>query len=402
MTSDLSECDPTPIGASPARIRMNPQPPVERLDLLASLSHEARNALNVMLGLAQILAREDLTTDQRTMLQHIRDAGRSLLNLLNDILDFSKMESGQLAVQVQAFDVTTVLARIQSFLAPSAQEKGLDLMVQDCRRNPVTLSGDPHRLEQILINLGSNAIKFTEQGGVIILVTERCLGDDSQRLRFEIHDSGIGIQPERLDDLFEPYIQADASIARRFGGTGLGLSISKRLVDLMNGTIGAASLPGRGSCFWFELSFGRVSQPVLPPPEHEPAWHNVAHPRLSGLHVLAVDDSRANLMLLERALKLEGATIVTMTAADEAMQILKAMPHQFHVVLMDIRMPGMDGVAATQLIRQHPVLSGMPIIALTGGIMPEELHDARAAGVNDFIVKPLDMEKLVGVLRAYH
>jgi len=169
----------------------------------------------------------------------------------------------------------------------------------------------------------------------------------------------------------------------------------------MDGTIGAASLPGRGSCFWFELPFGRASQPVLPPSEHESAWTNGAHPRLSGLHVLAVDDSRANLMLLERALKLEGAMIVTMTAADEALQILKAMPHRFHVVLMDIRMPGMDGVAATQLIRQHPALSGMPIIALTAGIMPEELHDARAAGVNDFIVKPLDIEKLVGVLRSF-
>jgi len=398
----LSEFDLTTLGVSPARTRMNPQPSAERLDLLANLSHEARNALNVMLGHAQILAREELTTDQHAMLQHIRDAGRSLLYLLNDILDFSKMESGQLAVQVQDFDVKDVLIRIESFLGPSAREKGLDLMIQDCRRNPMPLSGDPHRLEQILINLGSNAIKFTEQGSVIVLVTERCIGDDRQRLRFEIHDSGIGIQPERLDDLFEPYIQADASIARRFGGTGLGLSICKRLVTLMDGSIGAASLPSRGSCFWFELSFRRASQPILSPSDNQPAWQNGAGSRLSGLHVLAVDDSRANLMLLERALKLEGAMIVTMTAADEAIQILKAMPHQFHVVLMDIRMPGLDGLTATQLIRQHPMLSEMPIIALTAGILPEELHVARAAGVNDFIAKPLDIEKLVGILRTFH
>lgn len=225
----------------------------------------------------------------------------------------------------------------------------------------------------------------------------------AQRLRFEVSDTGIGISPAALAQLFQPFTQADASTTRRFGGTGLGLSISKRLVEMMGGTIGASSTPGAGSTFWFELPLARVATdaPTHTPPITAPAPAAPRGPRLSGLRVLGVDDNRLNLFLLERALQLEGASVHLAADGQQALQTLRAHPGGFDVVLMDIQMPVMDGLTATREIRQDPALRDLPVIALTAGVLGEEREAARNAGMDDFLAKPLDLTAMVAMLRPY-
>ncbi|MFM8445534.1 MAG: ATP-binding protein, partial [Methylococcus sp.] len=229
---------------------------------LATMSHEIRTPMNAVLGLAQLLEREPLAAEHREMIQRIRAAGRSLLGIINDILDFSKIEAGQLVLDRQVFALAGVLKHLENLLGASAQAKGLTLMTA-APPLPGRLVGDSLRLEQILINLTGNAIKFTSEGEVSIRVLPLELTATTARLRFEVRDTGIGLNPEARDKLFQPFTQADSGISRRFGGTGLGLSISKRLVELMGGLIGVESEPGQGSTFWFELPFMRET-PAAP------------------------------------------------------------------------------------------------------------------------------------------
>ncbi|MFM8442039.1 MAG: ATP-binding protein, partial [Methylococcus sp.] len=264
--------------------------------------------------------------------------------------------------------------------------------------------GDSLRLKQILLNLVSNAIKFTDQGAVSVRVRPLALTKTAARLRFEVSDTGIGIAPEALARLFQPFTQADASTTRRFGGTGLGLSICKRLVELMGGTVGATSEPGAGSTFWFELPCERAAAALAEAPAASAADGNTAPttgPRLQGLRVLGVDDNRMNLFLLERALKLEGASVLLAADGQQALQILEANPRGVDCVLMDIQMPVMDGLTATRRIRAQPELRHLPVIALTAGVMAEERERALAAGVDDFLAKPLVLETMVAMLRPY-
>ena len=360
-------------------------------EFLANMSHEIRTPMNAILGLTQILEREHLTPDQRDMLQKIGDSGAGLLHIINDILDFSKIEAGQLKVERCAFELSPVLNQLEALLTGSAAGKGLELRIEP----PVGLAGpvigDPLRIKQILLNLVSNAIKFTEQGTVTVGIRPLELTETAVRLRFEVSDTGLGIAPAALAKLFQPFTQADASTTRRFGGTGLGLSICKRLVELMGGTIGATSELGAGSTFWFELPFERTATVAAP-----------AGPRLQGLRVLAVDDNRINLFMLERALKLEGVGRVQLAAdGQQALQTLEADPQGFDCVLMDVQMPVMDGLTATRLIRGHAELRTLPVIALTAGVMAEERERAEAAGVTGFLAKPLELAAMVTMLRPY-
>ena len=365
-------------------------------EFLAHMSHEIRTPMNAVLGLAQVLARENLSAGQRDMVERIRNAGQSLMAILNDVLDLSKIEAGQLRIEPRPFDLAALLANVDSLMGQVARSKGLALRVQMPEPPPGLLLGDGLRLEQVLFNLVGNAIKFTERGEVSLRVRSLETREAELRLRIEVRDTGIGIAPEALGRLFSPFTQADAGIGRRFGGTGLGLSICKRLVELMGGSIGADSQPGIGSTFWFELPLQRASEGEFVTPRATPAVPS--GPRLAGAHVLVVDDSAMNRDLVERALALEGASATLAADGQQAVQLLKTRPDGFDAVLMDVQMPVMDGLSAMRVIRGELGIIDLPIIAFTAGVRDDQQVAAREAGANDVLPKPMDLEEMAQLM----
>ena len=367
-------------------------------EFLANMSHEIRTPMNSVLGAAQLLRAESLSAHQTEFVTQILDAGRTLLGVINDILDFSKVEAGQLQIERQPFALAATLARIGSLLGNSAHAKGLDLHI-DCapELHDLVLMGDALRLEQILINLVGNAVKFTAQGEVRLVVAAQTLTSSAARLRFEVRDTGIGIDPEKASRLFEPFVQAEGAITRRYGGTGLGLSISKRLVELMGGVIGVEGAVGKGSIFWFELPFELRPAGSVPAPE-SPQQAESKGPRLSGLRCLVADDIPMNRLVIEQMLAREGASATLAADGQQALQYLEAEPKAFAAVLMDVQMPVMDGLTATRAIRNELGLTDLPIIALTAGVLPEQRQQTKEAGCTDFLTKPVDLEALVAML----
>ena len=368
---------------------------------LAHMSHELRTPMNAILGFAQLLQQDPLTEDQRQMVGMIREAGDGLLHIINDVLDLSKIEAGRMALESRPFALAPLLERMERLLRPSAADKGLELILDKPPETAAHLLGDTQRLEQVLINLLGNAIKFTDSGQVRLHITSLEVTPETAKLRFEITDTGIGIDADTLTRLFQPFSQGDNSLSRRHGGTGLGLVISQRLVEQMGGDLGVASEPDQGSTFWFELTFPRIINPRLPeaPQPREP--QPTARAPLDGLRLLAVDDNHINLRMIERVLQRQGATVALAHDGQEALQQLQAKPDGFDAVLMDIQMPVMDGLTATREIRQNPALRHLPVFALTAGVLPEEREAALAAGIDGFIAKPLELEALVALLRPY-
>ena len=372
-------------------------------EFLAHMSHEIRTPMNAVLGLAQVLEREPLAPAQRDMVGRIRGAGASLLAILNDVLDLSKIEAGQLRIEPRPFDLPVLLANLDSLMGQAARAKGLALRIEPPALPPGQLRGDGLRIEQVLINLVSNAIKFTERGEVSVRVRADEVEEAQLRVHAEVRDTGIGIVPEAQARLFAPFTQADAGIARRFGGTGLGLSICKRLVELMGGTIGVRSQPGLGSTFWFELPLERVagSEPASEPasaPIPAPATELAAGPRLAGMQVLVVDDSAMNRDLVQRALALEGAAATLAADGQQAIELLRSRPQAFDAVLMDVQMPVLDGLSATRRIRDELGLAALPVIAFTAGVGEDQQAAARAAGADDVLPKPMDLEQMTQLL----
>ena len=365
-----------------------------KAQFLAQMSHEVRTPMNAIIGLAQTLEHDALPEEQARSVRTIHEAGLSLLRIVNDILDFSKIEAGQLAIVARPFAVSEVLDRVDQLFTGSAATKGLGLRVDRLPPQVDRVSGDSLRLEQILVNLAGNAIKFTAQGTVTIAVIPLDVTSDSLRLHFEVRDTGIGIEPSAIPGLFDPFTQADTGITRRYGGTGLGLSICKRLVELMEGRIGATSTPGVGSTFWFDLPFERVRE-ATPLAAPERVRQAESEPELPGLRVLAVDDSNINRYVLERALVRAGATVMHADNGAIALQMLQADPGGFDAVLMDVQMPVLDGFAATRAMRADPALAGIPVIGLSAGVLSGERETAIAAGMNAFLPKPVDLRRLV-------
>ena len=370
---------------------------------LAHMSHEIRTPLNAVLGLAQLLDKESLDIGQQAMVRHIREAGELLLHIVNDILDLSKIEAGQFSLELLPFSLSQVIQNVMHIMDSMATAKGLVLRIPRQPDFSGDLVGDAMRLEQILLNLLSNAVKFTEHGEICLAVDLLETDGQNSRLRFEVSDTGIGMDAASQAKLFKPFSQADDSITRRFGGTGLGLSISKYLVEHMGGRMGLNSEPGQGSTFWFEIPFARPASPAVLNLEQDIAHHGTeAEPnpvvRFSDMRVLIVDDSAINRMVVQRALSKLGITTLEAINGQEALDMLRQENATIDMVLMDIQMPIMDGVTATKEIRRDTRLHLLPVIALTAGVLPEEREAALQAGVDDFLAKPVNLGHLRDIL----
>ena len=365
-------------------------------EFLAHMSHEIRTPMNAVISLIQLLNREPLTPDQAEIVRTIADAGESLLRIINDILDFSKIEAGHLQLEQRPFDLAALMKRLEKLHRESAAKKGLRLSIDippPLRREIV---GDALRLEQVFINLLGNAVKFTARGNVALRTLVQKESATEVLLRFEVSDTGIGIGPNELANLFQPFTQANHGISKSYGGTGLGLAICKHLVELMGGRIGVVSKPDEGSTFWLEVAFPWADGNCDPVAEAAP--EATREPRLPGLRVLAVDDNQMNLFVVDKLLRKEGAAVVLAADGQQALQILKTSPAAFDVVLMDVQMPVMDGLTATRAIRADPAIASVPVIALTAGVLAPEREQALAAGVNDFLPKPLDRTQMIEML----
>ena len=391
---------------------------------LANMSHEIRTPMNGVIGMADLLATTKLTEDQRDYVQVIRDSGNALLTIINDILDFSKIESGMLKIERQPLFLEDIIKSVCELLSKQAKDKSLNIQYSINPEIAKELSGDASRIRQVLINLLGNAIKFTLQGHVEISVASRVSSsncDKSCELIFTVADTGIGIEYEQLNLLFQPFTQADSSISRKYGGTGLGLAISKSLVELMGGTIwvetngriggnppddwtfNSESIHMRGSKFYFTIMMETVStrssqtdinqvvQPTLSP---------LAQPNLpsANFQVLIAEDNLVNQRILALFLESLG---YSPKLANNGLEVLEALDQEnYDVIFMDIQMPKVDGITATKKIRQD--FKQQPwIVALTANALPEDRQLCLDAGMNDFITKPIQIEDIVNIFTRY-
>jgi PAS domain S-box-containing protein len=352
-------------------------------EFLANMSHEIRTPLNGVLGLAQLGYRDSQgRAKARKTFQRIVESGRLLLNVINDILDFSKIEAGKLDVEQIPFSPVTLIDNVITPILPLVEDKKLSLE-REIGPLPQACIGDLYRIQQILLNLLGNAVKFTAQGSIRIVALS-----EQGELVFRVSDTGVGIAPDLLSKLFQPFEQLDNSVTRRYGGTGLGLAISRRLAQLMGGSISASSAAGEGSTF--ELRLPLVAADVCLVAESE-AESDYDTPRLAGVNFLVVEDNEINRMILEELLFEEGARVLI---AENGLQAVKAVQDhpEIEIVLMDVQMPVMDGLEATRQIRAwHPQL---PIIGQTAHAMKEERDKCTAAGMNEVLSKPLDIAHL--------
>jgi signal transduction histidine kinase/CheY-like chemotaxis protein len=356
-----------------------------KTEFLATMSHEIRTPLNSVLGFAQLLAaRDDLPPDARRQVNLIDSAGAALLTVVNDILDFSRVEAGQIELLPQPTSAATLLRDTVAIMVPEARAKGLSMDVQIVDPVDVLHDLDADRLRQVLINLLNNAVKFTDEGRIDArLVVEP--GDIEDRLRFEVLDTGVGIELDKQALLFQRFSQADSSMSRLHGGAGLGLAICRALVEVMGGKIGVDSVPGRGSCFWIELSAPVVD--AIPLPERpKPAAPGAAR-------VLIVDDHPINLEIGAALLTLVGCEVDLAENGKEAVD--KAASADYDIILMDIHMPHMDGLEATRAIKALRGSAGkVPIIAMSADALPRQVERCYAAGMVDHIAKPIQREVL--------